>query len=215
MMEEEALESVEVIIVAQDSIDDIKTEELMVAPVVYDDVLQDHDYSMTESNFNHEKVTKEFAKCDECRKSRTKVFLPNSLLLITDGKNDGKTCDFCGAVMDIEVMHDNPKKAKRQKSHKNYVKCDECGKTVLKDSLMKHIQDVHDKSNKVQCPICQKSLAGPFSLKEHIKAIHDKVMSHQCPDCHKGFSHLSNMNRRKFYQYFHEYIIFVRKILKI
>ena len=82
MMEEEALESVEVIIVAQDSIDDIKTEELMVAPVVYDDVLQDHDYSMTESNFNHEKVTKEFAKCDECRKSRTKVFLPNSLLLI-------------------------------------------------------------------------------------------------------------------------------------
>ena len=62
MMEEEALESVEVIIVAQDSIDDIKTEELMVAPVVYDDVLQDHDYSMTESNFNHEKVTKEFAK---------------------------------------------------------------------------------------------------------------------------------------------------------
>ena len=215
MMEEEALESVEVIIVAQDSIDDIKTEELMVAPVVYDDVLQDHDYSMTESNFNHEKVTKEFAKCDECRKSRTKVFLPNSLLLITDGKNDGKTCDFCGAVMDIEVMHDNPKKAKRQKSHKNYVKCDECGKTVLKDSLMKHIQDVHDKSNKVQCPICQKSLAGPFSLKEHIKAIHDKVMSHQCPECHKGFSHLSNMNRRKFYQYFHEYIIFVRKILKI
>lgn len=202
MMEEEALESVEVIIVAQDSIDDIKTEELMVAPVVYDDVLQDHDYSMTESNFNHEKVTKEFAKCDECRKSRTKVFLPNSLLLITDGKNDGKTCDFCGAVMDIEVMHDNPKKTKRQKSHKNYVKCDECGKTVLKDSLMKHIQDVHDKSNKVQCPICQKSLAGPFSLKEHIKAIHDKVMSHQCPDCHKGFSHLSNMNRRKFFTVF-------------
>ena len=214
-MEEEALESVEVIIVAQDSIDDIKTEELMVAPVVHDDVLQDHDYSMTESNFNHKKVIKEFAKCDECRKSRTKVFLPNSLLLITDGKNDGKTCDFCGAVMDIEVMHDNPKKAKKQKSHKNYIKCDECGKTVLKDSLMKHIQDVHDKSNKVQCPICQKSLAGPFSLKEHIKAIHDKVMSHQCPECHKGFSHLSNMNRRKFYQYFHEYIIFVRKILKI
>ena len=214
-MEEEALESVEVIIVAQDSIDDFKTEELMVAPVVHDDVLQDHDYSMTESNFNHKKVIKEFAKCDECRKSRTKVFLPNSLLLITDGKNDGKTCDFCGAVMDIEVMHDNPKKAKKQKSHKNYIKCDECGKTVLKDSLMKHIQDVHDKTNKVQCPICQKSLAGPFSLKEHIKAIHDKVMSHQCPECHKGFSHLSNMNRRKFYQYFHEYIIFVWKILKI
>ena len=183
----EALESVEVIIVNQNV--DIKADELIVQGL-NDDVLQDHDYSLTDTA-NQEKVTKEFAKCDECRKSRTKVFLPNSLLLITDGKNDGKTCDFCGAVMEEVAIHKSKKSVKK----KNYVQCEECDKTILKDSLLKHIQDVHDKSNKVQCSICDKFLAGPFSLKEHIKAIHDKIMTHHCPECQKGFSHLSNMNR--------------------
>ena len=78
---------------------------------------------------------------------------------------------------------------------KNYVSCGECGKVVLKESLPKHTQDVHEKSNKLVCKFCNKTLSGPFSLKEHIRAIHEKVMKHKCVHCGKGFSHFSNMNR--------------------
>lgn len=46
---------------------------------------------------NH--FTKKFSKCDMCRRSRTKVLVPTTLLSITHGKDDGVTCDFCGAVM--------------------------------------------------------------------------------------------------------------------
>ena len=73
--------------------------------------------------------------------------------------------------------------------------CSICEKVVLKESLSKHIQDIHEKSNKMKCEICSKILAGPFSLKEHITAIHDKIMKHQCSHCLKQFSHFSNMNR--------------------
>ena len=73
--------------------------------------------------------------------------------------------------------------------------CSICEKVVLKESLSKHIQDIHEKSNKMKCEICSKVLAGPFSLKEHITAIHDKIMKHQCQFCLKQFSHFSNMNR--------------------
>jgi len=46
---------------------------------------------------------------------------------------------------------------------------------VLKESLTKHMRDVHQKTNKRQCHICCKVLSGPFSLKEHISAVHNKV----------------------------------------
>jgi hypothetical protein len=39
---------------------------------------------------------KQFSKCDKCRRSRTKVLVPNSILSVTFSKNDGITCDFCG-----------------------------------------------------------------------------------------------------------------------
>ena len=44
-------------------------------------------------------VTRKFSKCETCRKSRTKVLLPKSVVHFTTSKNDGKTCDFCGDVM--------------------------------------------------------------------------------------------------------------------
>lgn len=162
---------------------------------------------------NENRFAKKFSKCDKCRRSRTKVLLPNSLLSITNGKNDGFTCDFCGDVMEkkemvsgqdglegrrgsrnVPYMQDSftmePKK-------KNYVYCSECGKVVLKESLLKHTRDVHEKSNKRNCPYCEKSLSGPFSLREHISAVHEKVAKHKCEQCGKKFSHFSNMNRHR------------------
>lgn len=157
-------------------------------------------------------VAKKFAKCDKCRRSRTKVLVPKSLLSVTVSKNDGVTCDFCGDVMGQatpQTLPDmfegrrgskggdykgDPKKLTMRRK-KNYVYCGECGKVVLKESLTKHLRDVHEKSNKRRCTICNKLLSGPFSLKEHISAVHNKVARHKCPQCEKVFAHFSNMNR--------------------
>lgn len=77
--------------------------------------LKEHDYSLkspvtlsdepislevqTVRDFQEHRETRKFAKCEACRRSRTKVMLPNSILRLTSSKNDGRTCDFCGAVM--------------------------------------------------------------------------------------------------------------------
>lgn len=151
-------------------------------------------------------VTKKFAKCEECRKSRTKVILPESMMNIASSANDGKTCDFCGVIMDNSMPCILPYKFEGRRNsridnefskgkNKVYVACKKCGKVVLKESLTKHIQDVHEMSNKLECPTCKKVLAGPFSLKEHIAAVHDKAIRYICSYCNKGFSHFSNMNR--------------------
>ncbi len=45
-----------------------------------------------------EPFSKRFSKCDSCRRSRTKVVLPDAVKHVAAGKNDGITCDFCGKV---------------------------------------------------------------------------------------------------------------------
>ena len=67
--------------------------------------VKEHDYCIPIKEvryFEHAKkdyVTRKFAKCESCRKSRTKVLLPKSVVHFTTSKSDGKTCDFCGDVM--------------------------------------------------------------------------------------------------------------------
>jgi hypothetical protein len=39
---------------------------------------------------------KNFSKCETCRRRRTKVRVPTSVLSVTYSRNDGITCDFCG-----------------------------------------------------------------------------------------------------------------------
>ena len=63
----------------------------------------EHDYCSNDAKgiTKRNVPTREFSKCDSCRKSRTKVLLPNHLINITSGKKDGKTCDFCGDIMEF------------------------------------------------------------------------------------------------------------------
>ena len=86
----------------------IPAEDFCTGPII----LEKNDEKVDEFNIfssskNNSVVTsksREFAKCDSCRKSRTKVLLPNSLLNITTSKNDGMTCDFCGDIMDSKNL---------------------------------------------------------------------------------------------------------------
>lgn len=137
--------------------------------------------------------SKRFSKCDRCRKSRTKVLVPNALLSVATGKNDGVTCDFCGEVMNVaepatlpdvfegrrgskggDLRNGEDSSGGTKRRDRSYVYCGMCGKVVLKESLNKHVRDVHHKSNKVKCELCNKVLSGTFSLKEHVNAVHKK-----------------------------------------
>lgn len=103
-----------------------------------------------------------------------------------------KANSFAGRRGSKSGMSQRAKNVKK----KDYVYCSECGKVVLKESLVKHVRDVHELSNKKQCHICHKVLSGPFSLKEHVSVIHfDQRAKFECPHCSKRFAHLSNMNR--------------------
>lgn len=78
----------------------VKPEHIEHEPVAQDD----HDYCQQRQDTSEFVTTvittRTFAKCENCRKSRTKVMIPESLIdSLPDSKDDGKTCDFCGAVV--------------------------------------------------------------------------------------------------------------------
>ena len=126
-------------------------------------IIQQDEENETAPEYNS---LREFAKCDACRKSRTKVTLPNSLLNLTSSKDDGRTCDFCGDTMEESIVGKQKPPSQEQSEKKRiYVKCSKCEKIVLKESLTKHIQDIHDQTNKLKCHLCDKILSGTFSLK--------------------------------------------------
>ena len=151
----------------------------------------EHNYCIIKQEISKPEMIKTFAKCEKCRKSRTKVHVPTSF--VPTSKDDGKTCDFCGDVM-VKPFLESPPLKKKSKA-KEFVKCSTCEIVLQKESLAKHIKDMHEKTNKVSCKICGKILAGSFSLKEHISAVHEKILKHECSFCHKAFSHFSNMKR--------------------
>ena len=68
-------------------------------------IIRSNDYEFAK-NLKQTSTMRKFAKCETCRKSRTKVLLPKSVLHLTKSKNDGKTCDFCGAVMKSTMPSD-------------------------------------------------------------------------------------------------------------
>lgn len=94
------------------------TEDFCTSPVILEDIqdsgkkdekvdefhILSSSKNYTRSSSAETSKSREFAKCDSCRKSRTKVLMPNSLLNITTSKNDGMTCDFCGDIMDSKNL---------------------------------------------------------------------------------------------------------------
>lgn len=150
-----------------------------------------------------------FSKCSKCRNSRTKVV--NTPLHFFQHELDsnfskGDRCDFCGDLMPPHLNAKNTNAAQRtpKKTHfkglgskktGDYVSCDSCSKIVKKESLVKHMKDMHEMSNKKICTLCGKVLCGNFSLKAHIAAVHDKKLDHTCAHCQKAFANLSNMQR--------------------
>ena len=81
------------------------------------------------------------------------------------------------------------------KKERERVSCEICGKVVLKASLTRHIQQIHDKSNKLTCHLCQKVLSSGPWLKAHIETVHEGLLKYVCPHCQKGFANNTNLTR--------------------
>jgi len=171
-------------------------------------IVSEEDVITIGKNQNTKPVTT-FSKCPKCRNSRAKVvntplnFFQHEL---TSNFNKGQKCDFCGdsipSTSNSKNKNDDERPQKKTclknvktKKNSDYVSCESCSKVVKKESLLKHMKDMHENTNKKICTLCGKELCGNFSLKAHIAAVHEKTLDHTCTYCKKAFSNLSNKQR--------------------
>jgi uncharacterized Zn-finger protein len=59
--------------------------------------------------------------------------------------------------------------------------CSICEKNfVVKNSLQRHINSVHEKIKPYQCSICEKNFAQKHHLQKHIESVHGEMKPHKC-----------------------------------
>ncbi|QQP36703.1 Uncharacterized protein FKW44_021877 [Caligus rogercresseyi] len=74
-------------------------------------------------------------------------------------------------------------------------RCPTCGKDFRqRTSLNNHVRTVHNKIKDYQCLICQKTFGQKTTLSNHIKNVHEKRKDQLCPICHRSFGQLTTLN---------------------
>ena len=74
-------------------------------------------------------------------------------------------------------------------------KCDLCDSDFSRDqNLQTHIASVHDQI-KHYCPTCNTGFMQVRYLQRHIKTVHDKVKPFVCDICNFSFGHKSDLKR--------------------
>ncbi|KAJ0178462.1 hypothetical protein K1T71_006285 [Dendrolimus kikuchii] len=97
-------------------------------------------------------------------------------------------CTLCN--MSYECRNQLAAHVKGHLKIKDYI-CQYCGKEFLRlNSMRRHVQICHG-GQRIQCPICKKSLKG--HLTEHMRT-HEKRRPHKCPDCGQCFTQSTQLN---------------------
>jgi uncharacterized Zn-finger protein len=138
-----------------------------------------------------------------------------------------KKCGRCHSTL-LEEYFDSSRKGELKKCCRGCLKthkCPTCDKDfTTKQSLQKHISEVHLKEKTYKCPTCDKSFGQYVNLQTHIKSqhlqikdfkclecdycssesghlqthiktVHHKIKKHKCPDCDQSFGENGNLQK--------------------
>ena len=110
-------------------------------------------------------------------------------------------CKECGKI--LSSNHCLRKHTKRvhepDKSKESEIECSKCGKKLLRESIARHMRNVHNSSlnnsehetsdHKVECKECGKIVSSNYNLKRHTKRFHkpekSKASRSECKTCGK------------------------------
>lgn len=77
--------------------------------------------------------------------------------------------------------------SKLKQNHRcQYQNCDY--ETKQKSHLTRHIELIHEKKEKIKCPLCENTYQTNSNLKKHHETFHENLKKYQCNICHKYFT---------------------------
>ena len=97
-----------------------------------------------------------------------------------------KKCGRCHSTL-LEEYFDSNRKGELKKCCRGCLKthkcptCDYC--FTAKQSLQRHISEVHLKEKTFKCPTCDKSFGQYVNLQTHIKSQHLQIKDFKCTEC--------------------------------
>lgn len=106
-------------------------------------------------------------------------------------KTDDFSCKQCGERLDSKkALNKHLAKEHDEEQPRNYV-CDvfDCEKAfTMRDTLLKHIKNVHQSSIKFPCTQCPTVLSSRMSLRRHIESCHLKLKTFSCDQCDSTYT---------------------------
>ena len=134
-------------------------------------------------------------KCKLCKSEFQRTNVLKNHMSVVHLNTPPIKCNYC----DKSIKESNLKKhiANSHKQKKeidcknvdnkvNIYQCDQCNKILAtKNTLKKHIQEVHNKETSMTCDLCQKPLSSKRALRGHILNVHNSNDKRQCNICHK------------------------------
>lgn len=90
-------------------------------------------------------------------------------------------------------MQSPGKHLQRHKGEEKRITCKICGKCVLKESIVRHMQ-LHSRDKSYVCDLCKRVFARTDTLQRHLR-MHRGEQPHICAYCNLAFSESGNLGR--------------------
>lgn len=106
------------------------------------------------------------------------------------------TCKLCGELCESrKSLNRHLVKEHNEEQPRNFTcNVDDCGKSfTMRDTLIKHIKNIHEVSTKYPCDRCPTVLATRMSLHRHIKSCHLKLKSFACDSCNLTYTEMKSL----------------------
>ena len=183
-----------------------KQHVLNIHKLETEDNVKDH-HELIENETTSPKSMK--YECESCDKSFTQsIFLKQHIKRIHNEKHFN--CDFCDKNYtttrklmehkrkvhrdEIKQETNDSKSSKSRNSYECY-SCEFCGTICAhKQTLQKHIKNIHENQPTIVCDLCGKMFRSKTSLKDHILCIHEGRKDHKCSQCGREFSQSGTLN---------------------
>ena len=146
---------------------------------------------------NHTKIFHTDQKDHSCHLCEKKFALERSLKIHIKEVHSGNVyiCELCSSTFTTTTGLKYHVKISHEGCKVDMVICTECGKSIRKQSIKRHMRTVHEGIRDYKCDSCEKSYTEKITLLRHKQNVHEGKKNYTCDSCGMCFTVATSLKR--------------------